>query len=72
VPETSGSQPRHDRRDGRSDIRQLLVAIVLSPLPRREWGAYATWRSATGGAAIISDEVVRGSSWGLRRLKRGD
>jgi hypothetical protein len=45
--------------------RKLVVVIVFSPLPRIEGQAYARWRVVTGGAAIISDEGVRGSSRGL-------
>jgi hypothetical protein len=67
VPKTIGSRPGHDRRDGRSDIRQLIVAIIFSFMPRREVEAYARWKSATGGATNISDECVHGSSRDLRR-----
>jgi hypothetical protein len=37
------------------------------PMPRREEKAYARWRDATGGAAIILDESVRESSRSLRQ-----
>jgi hypothetical protein len=72
VSETVGNRPGHDRRDGRSDRQQPLVAMVFSLLPRREGEAHAKRRAATGGAAIISDEGVRGSSRGLQRPQRGD
>jgi hypothetical protein len=36
VPEIAGGCPGHDRRDGRSDKRQPVVAMVFSPVPRRE------------------------------------
>jgi hypothetical protein len=41
------------------------------PLPRMEEEAYARRRAAKGGASIISDEGVRGSSRGLRRPEEG-
>jgi hypothetical protein len=41
APERAGGYPGHDIRNGRSDRRQLVVAIAFSPLPRREGGAYA-------------------------------
>jgi hypothetical protein len=42
------------------------VVLVFSPLPRRKGETYARRISETGGAAIISDEGVCGSSRGLR------
>jgi hypothetical protein len=53
------------------DIRQLGGVMVFSLLPRNEGEAYAWRRAATGGAATVSDEGVRGWSRGLRRLERG-
>jgi hypothetical protein len=41
VPETTGSRTGHDRRDGRSNELQPIVAIVFLPLPRRKGEANA-------------------------------
>jgi hypothetical protein len=71
LPETNDSRPGRDRREGRSGTRRPIVAMVFSPLPRREEEAHARRRAATRGAAIISDEDVRGSSWGLDDLGEG-
>jgi hypothetical protein len=65
VPETIGSRLGHDKRDGKSHVRHPVVAMGFSPLPRREREAYVSRRAVTGGAAIISDECVRGLGRGL-------
>jgi hypothetical protein len=71
VPVATGNRQRYDRRDGRSDTLQPVVAMVLPHLPRKEGKAYAGRRATTGGRASISDKDVRGSSRGLRRPQRG-
>jgi hypothetical protein len=38
VPETTGNRLGHERRDGRSDERQLVVAMVFSPFPEGSEG----------------------------------
>jgi hypothetical protein len=37
VPEIASHRSGHDKCDGRSDIRQLVVGMVFSPLPEG-WG----------------------------------
>jgi hypothetical protein len=71
VPERDDNRHGHDGHDGRSKRRQPIVAMAFSPVIRSEGEVYARWRVATGGAAIISDDGVRGSSWGLRQHERG-
>jgi hypothetical protein len=72
VSERADSRPGHDKRDGRSDRRRPVVAMVFFPLPREEGGAHARRKIAMEGAAITSDKGVRGSSRGLRRPEQGD
>jgi hypothetical protein len=60
VPETIGSRPGHDKRDGRSGIRQPFVAMVFSLLSRREGEAYEEVESCDGRRG---NYLGRGRAW---------